>query len=392
MEVQINSKLANIIESDFLANILSIGVEKKYSFAVWRTPGSTKTHVMLGHPQRFKTEELDLSSSGFVFHPYAKKELGFIITPAFLAKFETTAFIELDKDQLFDNINFNKKNVKLPIVSNNNEEQSYCTNGDDFINYVEKGIEKIRTGELQKVVSSRSKSIDLPNEFDVIETFQKLCSTYPNAFVSLVSIDGAGTWMGATPELLIDVDEGKCFKTVALAGTQQYDGISSLSSIAWTQKEIEEQALVSRYIINCFKKIRLREFEEIGPKTVIAGNLIHLKTTFEVDMETTNFSDLGSVMVNLLHPTSAICGMPQDKAEQFIIEHEGHKRGFFGGYLGPMNIENKISIYVNLRCMQLLGKKALLYAGAGLTEDSNALKELQETELKMETLLNVINN
>ena len=47
--------------------------------------------------------------------------------------------------------------------------------------------------------------------------------------------------------------------------------------------------MVSRYIINCFKKIRLREFEEIGPKTVAAGNLLHLRTDFQVDMAATNF-------------------------------------------------------------------------------------------------------
>ena len=76
------------------------------------------------------------------------------------------------------------------------------------------------------------------------------------------------------------------------------------------QKDIEEQALVERYVISCFKKIRLREYDEHGPKTMIAGNVLHLKTEFEVDMVATNFPQLGSVMLNLLHPTSAVCGMP----------------------------------------------------------------------------------
>ena len=195
--------------------------------------------------------------------------------------------------------------------------------------------------------------------------------------------------MGATPELLIDVS-GDTFKTVSLAGTQKYDPERPLSEVAWTQKEIEEQALVSRYIINCFKKIRLREFEEIGPKTVRAGNLIHLKTEYSVDMAATNFPNLGSVMLDLLHPTSAICGMPLQASLDFILEHEHYDREFFSGYLGPVNFNNKTSLFVNLRCMKLHNGTATLYAGAGVTEDSDPAKEWLETEMKMNTLLNII--
>lgn len=56
---------------------------------------------------------------------------------------------------------------------------------------------------------------------------------------------------------------------MALAGTQPASGENPLKSAAWTQKEIEEQALVCRYIVDCFKKIRLREYEEHGPKTIM---------------------------------------------------------------------------------------------------------------------------
>lgn len=164
----------------------------------------------------------------------------------------------------------------------------------------------------------------------------------------------------------------------------------NLKTVAWTQKEIEEQALVERYIISCFKKIRLREYDEHGPKTVVAGNLLHLRSDFTVDMKATNFPQLGSVMLQLLHPTSAVCGMPLEPALGFLKKNEDHDREFYAGFLGPVNFNNRVSLFVNLRCMQLRDDKALLYAGAGVTIDSVPEHEWEETEMKLNTLLNII--
>ena len=148
--------------------------------------------------------------------------------------------------------------------------------------------------------------------------------------------------------------------------------------------------MVSRYIINCFKKIRLREFSEHGPKTWTAGHLIHLRTDFEVDMVATNFPQLGTVMTKLLHPTSAVCGMPMDVALKFLDAYEGYDRQLYAGYLGPIGHKQESHLFVNLRCMQLQERSAILYAGAGVTEDSIAEKEWEETEMKMNTLLQIL--
>jgi isochorismate synthase len=205
-----------------------------------------------------------------------------------------------------------------------------------------------------------------------------------------VSCPESGTWIGASPEVIVGLEDNTIFKTVALAGTKTFQDGINLKTVAWTQKEIEEQALVERYIISCFKKIRLREYDEQGPKTVVAGNLLHLKSEFTVDMKATNFPQLGSVMLQLLHPTSAVCGMPLEPALKFLKEHEGYDRQYYAGYLGPVNFNNQTNLFVNLRCMQLQDQQALLYAGAGITIDSDPEEEWNETELKLNTLLKVI--
>jgi len=147
---------------------------------------------------------------------------------------------------------------------------------------------------------------------------------------------------------------------------------------------------VSRYIVNCFNKIRLTDYEEHGPRTSVAGNLLHLKTEYNVDLKAVDFPQLGSVMLDLLHPTSAVCGMPLEKAQEFLKAHEGYDRQFYSGYLGPVNFKNESHMFVNLRCLQLFPKKAIVYAGAGVTIDSIPEKEWEETEMKFDTLLSVI--
>jgi len=264
-----------------------------------------------------------------------------------------------------------------------------------FENTVAAAVAAIEAGELQKVVLSRTKKAPLPADFQALNAFDKLCVAYPNAFVSLVYLPQLNQiWLGATPETLVSMDNDGIFKTVSLAGTQSAHGsdgqLLTVRQAQWTHKEIEEQALVSRYIIECFKKIRVREYTEEGPKTVIAGNLMHLRTDYTVDTRAICFPQLGSVMLELLHPTSAVCGMPKFSALQFIETHEDHNREFYSGFIGPVNVENQTHLFVNLRCLKIENGIATLYAGGGITEDSTPEKEWNETELKCQTLMSVI--
>lgn len=263
-----------------------------------------------------------------------------------------------------------------------------------FKNAVTEAVAAINRGELSKVVLSRTKTLTHSPEFQPFKAFQKLCVAYPSAFVSLVNLsDRDEMWLGATPETLVALDEAGTFRTAALAGTQtalQNGEIISAYDIRWGQKEIQEQALVSRYIIECFKKIRLREYHESGPRTVRAGNLYHLRTDFAVNTQAVNFPELGTVMLKLLHPTSAVCGMPKEPAMQFIQAVEGHDRSFYSGYLGPVNVDRESALFVNLRTLRLAKGEATFFAGAGITEDSDPQREWDETEMKCETLLSVL--
>ncbi|ALD22563.1 chorismate-binding protein [Hymenobacter sp. DG25A] len=257
----------------------------------------------------------------------------------------------------------------------------------EYTALVERGVRAIEKGKVQKVVSSRAARWPLPADFDALAAFSELMERYPRAFVSLVSAPGAGTWLGATPEVLVELTADGRFCTMALAGTQPLPPDHQPQHAIWRQKEIEEQALVARYIVSCFKQLRLREYDETGPRTVVAGELLHLRTDFSVNLRTVPFPTLATDMLRLLHPTSAVGGMPRQAALEFLQKYEGYDRAYYSGFLGPVNLPapGVSQLFVNLRCFQVRPGEAILYAGTGLTIDSDPAREWQETELKLTT-------
>ena len=264
----------------------------------------------------------------------------------------------------------------------------------EYTRLVQQGVAAIEAKEVVKVVTSRAARRPLPAGFDPLAAFLDLSQQYGRAFVSLVSVPGVGTWLGASPEVLAEVTADGQFRTMALAGTQPLVPGRSPQDAIWRQKEIEEQALVARYIVSCFKQLRLREYHEAGPRTAVAGQLLHLRTDFEVDLKNVPFaSALGTDMLRLLHPTSAVGGMPKVAALAFLQRHEGYDRAYYSGFLGPVNVEapGVSRLIVNLRCLQLRADEAILYAGTGLTVDSDPAREWQETELKLQTVAAVLN-
>lgn len=385
-------------ETDHLRHLSDLTFSHGFSLALWRLPnGGEKRMIVSRKPSRLTADKtLEALPEGFLFAAFDRNQPAIFLPADFTFHFaegklkkpathkETTSIAWMKE------LGQQKNKITKRTFNLSAYKSSEITGKETFLKMVQQGISLIENKLLEKIVPSRQEGVPLKENFDVIAAFQKLCDENPNAFISWVSIPGIGDWLGASPEVLVSIHDRAIFKTVALAGTQPYHEGDNLKSVAWTQKEIEEQALVSRYIVSCFKKIRLREFEEHGPKTVVAGNLMHLRTDYRVDMKATNFPQLGSVMLQLLHPTSAVCGMPLEPALDFLKQHEGYDRKFYAGHLGPVNINDAINIFVNLRCMQLFKNEAILYAGAGVTIDSVPEKEWNETEVKLKTLLKAI--
>lgn len=235
-------------------------------------------------------------------------------------------------------------------------------------------------GTFRKLVLARTKETAL-EETCLRNLFAEACRRYPRLAVMLVSTPLTGTWLVATPETLLSGD-GTWWKTTAMAGTMPYqDGFQE-----WSRKNCQEQHVVETYIEECLSAIAEDVIKD-GPATRRAGNLVHLCTDFRFHL--TPGHTVGDVLT-ALHPTPAVCGIPKEKAYRFIKDNEHTPRLYYSGFMGPVGIDGKTSLYVSLRCARLDGNSAVLYAGGGIMPESEALSEWEETENKMQTIGDVL--
>ncbi|MBL1220086.1 chorismate-binding protein [Chryseobacterium sp. L7] len=245
---------------------------------------------------------------------------------------------------------------------------------DEYIETLHQVIDVIKDHDLPKLVYSRRKIFTGFNGIDCKESFKKLCASYPNAFRYIFN-DGQNAWMGAFSETL-----GKFNKT-----THQFETMSLAGTLPvpeeWTEKEIEEQKPVTSYIKDILGNYS-ENIEQSETYDHISGNIKHLRTDFKAKIQP---EDLDS-LINDLHPTPAVCGIPKDFCKKNIQELEKFPREFYAGY-SKVETEESVMYFVNLRCARLYRDSVHVFAGGGITAQSNPEKEWTETELKSEAIL-----
>ncbi|HKJ41079.1 MAG TPA: isochorismate synthase [Sunxiuqinia sp.] len=362
-------------QRDF-ALLLDKLIENNCYFAVWSMPGSMTPEILI-------TDKEDLidpahinklnGQEGFVFAPYQISENKplVLLKPGIYKKgMEEISRIDLDQ------LPFHKSEAP---PSNNH----FIIDKDEYLQDIRSTIDEIKTTKLSKVIVSRL--IPFQRKTDSLGSlYLQLFQQTPNAFVYLVNLPKAGCWMGATPEVLLKSD-GKLMETVSLAGTQMRQADSDYS---WNTKDIEEQAFVSRYLLDVFYQFNIHPYTTQGPETLESGKVAHLLTIFRFAKKKLS-RQLGD-FIGELHPTPAVCGYPKHKADKFISKVEKHDRRYYTGYLGPWRLNDSVGLFVNLRCMEITPSQYILYSGGGITSRSVPEDEWEETNKKARTLLSAI--
>jgi len=359
------------------AAILNQFIEKNIAFACWFYPGDLRMNLLVGNASDvcyFDGFDQLNGEAGFVFAPFriTGKSPVILLKPVVYSE-DFTSDIEIDING-FEAFESSHEVEKCPAQTKA-----------DYLKLIEKTVSEIREGALAKVIISRQ----IPVKRTAVllgDTFLQLQDQTPNAFTFLVNLPVAGIWMGATPEVLIKSD-GEKFETVSLAGTQVRK--PGVEEYFWSTKDIEEQAFVSRYMLDVFFNFDIHKYKTIGPETMESGKVAHLKTSFFFPAEKIS-NCLGSFIAEL-HPTPAVCGLPKDLAADFILKNEVFDRKYYTGYLGPWRLNQQVALFVNLRSMEVAPNEFILYAGGGITSHSDPEKEWEETNQKAKTLLSVIN-
>lgn len=238
----------------------------------------------------------------------------------------------------------------------------------EYLDKVNQVISFVKEENLQKLVFSRRKAIGY-QQLNLSATFLKLAERYPNAFVYFF-IRNEKCWMGAFSELLGEFQKsGSEFKTMSLAGTLPVQE-------PWSSKEIEEQKPVTEFIENTLSAFGTN-LTKSATYDHISGNIKHLRTDFKMKIESENLEKI----IEALHPTPAVCGIPKEICTDAIQRFESSPRSLYAGYI-RVETPNEIKYFVNLRCAQFFSDGAIIFVGGGITADSSADKEWRETELK----------
>jgi len=272
-----------------------------------------------------------------------------------------------------------------------------------FTNQVRAAIREIDKGALAKVVLARSLSIDHDAEVDVASFVNRLRSLYPTC--TLIAVDrGHDTFLAATPETLVRID-GRSVETAALAGSaprgrNPEEDRRLAEELLASKKEIEEH----EYVVHALRDVLTPCCETLEapdrPRLRALFGIQHLETKIRGRLiERTNGKNAADLLglVEALHPTPAVGGVPADSARTWLRRFEGLERGWYAAPIGWLDVAGGGDFRVALRSALIrnqLGQtgesgasRTLLFAGAGIVRESDPASELAETRIKLRALL-----
>ncbi|PTW59381.1 isochorismate synthase [Breoghania corrubedonensis] len=265
---------------------------------------------------------------------------------------------------------------------------------DGYAHSVDAGLEAIASsaGALRKIVLSRSLVVRAEHPFDLRMLFARLAGdeSITTFAAPLPARDGAPrTLIGATPELLVE-KRGLRVLSHPLAGsaprrTDKGADEASAKALMASGKDHREHALVVEAILDTLAPFCRDLATPEGTCLRATASLWHLGTRIEGRLKDAAISSAD--LVAALHPTPAVCGEPRAEAAAAIDRLEGYDRDFYAGAVGWCNAAGDGRWSVSIRCAEICGRTARLYAGAGIVPGSDPASETNETSVKFKAML-----
>ena len=312
-------------------------------------------------------------------------EQGFLLAPFMASEEEPVVLIRGEKQEVKDERIPQPQST--PVSTHPSLPLSRSSYSSDFATFHKALLDR----QFQKLVLARCATVGYDGKATPMMLFQTACRLYPRMFVALVSTPQSGMWLTASPEILLEHFPDNRWRTIALAGTMRLRSDKADDEgqrLRWSAKNIQEQRYVASYLADVLRRFSDDVHEE-GPRTVRAAHLVHLRSDFTFTLNNKYCTRVGELL-EALHPTPAVCGLPKAEAQRFIISHENAPRHYYSGFMGPFHLQCSTHLYVSLRCMHITDSACHLYAGGGLLRESNEQQEWQETEAKMETMRRLI--
>lgn len=255
-----------------------------------------------------------------------------------------------------------------------------------WLDAVARAGHEVRAGTLEKVVLARDLIVWSKRPFDAPRLVAVLARRFPGCFTFLC--DGL---VGATPELLVR-RRGDEVTSIVFAGSNRRGATATEdralgAELMSSPKERREHEIAVRSVRAVLEPLCSELTVEPQPSVVRLENVQHLATRVAGRLA----EPLGALqLAGRLHPTAAVCGAPRERALSFIRDVEEMDRGRYSGPVGWVNARGDGEFGIALRCAELDGGRARLFAGAGIVEGSIPERELEETRLKLRAMQSAI--
>ncbi|MGH3154945.1 MAG: isochorismate synthase [Streptosporangiaceae bacterium] len=242
-------------------------------------------------------------------------------------------------------------------------------------------VAAIKAGRLRKVVLARDLYATADEPIDPRILLRRLAARYPECYT--FACDGM---VGATPELLIQ-QTGREVSALVLAGTTPRGGDPAEdealgAELLASAKNTEEHSYAVASMRDALGPLCDTLDVEARPALLKLPNLQHLGTRVRGTLAATGTPRSALALAAAVHPTAAVCGTPTGAAFELIRELEHMDRERYAGPVGWVDAEGNGEWGIALRCAQLSGRSARLFAGCGIVAGSDPAAELAEAQVK----------
>lgn len=266
---------------------------------------------------------------------------------------------------------------------NGGESRDVSGERDRWRRRVQRVLSMVAQGAVEKVVLSRSRTLEESSARPgVVEVVERLRGARPGCYTFWIR-GGETDFIGSTPELLVG-KRGDTIETQAIAGTaRRGDSVDEdrelARRLADSGKDRREQQAVTRAIGEILAPLTVRLEMCERPEVMRLPEAFHLHTPIRGRLR---LPISALELAGMLHPTPAVCGLPQRVALDLLVREE-RERGWYTGAVGWLGQQGDGAFAVALRSALFDGARTTLWAGAGIVAGSDPAAEYDETELKM---------
>lgn len=255
---------------------------------------------------------------------------------------------------------------------------------------VQKAVDSIRNDEAQKIVLARELRLKLTDRAKVGILIERLMETQRQSYIFAYE-QGEDCFIGATPERLVQV-QGNQLLSTCLAGTApRGEDDAADARIAKELLEDSKNREEHDYVVQMIKSSVEPFCHNLNiperPIVLTLRNLQHLYTpvTATLNEDVTIFN-----LIEVLHPTPALGGVPTEEALRFIRDEEQFDRGWYGAPIGWLDYKGNSEFAVAIRSGLMQANEVSLFAGCGVMADSDPEMEYKETAVKFLPMLTIL--